>query len=111
MGENSWGVIIVFEDKRALDERKFPLEQLTPYQMGSSWTPTRLNNPAYVLSTLSLLTGVLGYGTRAYHLELKLISTNYLGDHNSGLSFTTSLSSKPKTHGWFFVFLTTKPLD
>ncbi|KAG5580630.1 hypothetical protein H5410_051257 [Solanum commersonii] len=29
------------------------------------------------------------------------MSTHSLGHQSSGLGFTTSLSSKPKTHGWF----------
>ncbi|KAG5571223.1 hypothetical protein H5410_060989 [Solanum commersonii] len=38
--------------------------------------------------------------TRAHPLRLNLMLTYSLGHQSSSLGFTTSLSSKPKTHGW-----------
>ncbi|KAG5591152.1 hypothetical protein H5410_041666 [Solanum commersonii] len=32
-----------------------------------------------------------------------LMSTHSLGHRSSGLGFATSLSGKPKTHGWFCI--------
>ncbi|KAG5580852.1 hypothetical protein H5410_051479, partial [Solanum commersonii] len=43
------------------------------------------------------------YWTRAHPLGLNLKSTHSLGHQSSGLGFATSLSRKPKTHGWFFL--------
>ncbi|KAG5576269.1 hypothetical protein H5410_056403 [Solanum commersonii] len=43
-----------------------------------------------------------GYGTRAHTLRLNLMSTHSLGHQPSGFGFATSLSSKPKTHGWLY---------
>ncbi|KAG5585589.1 hypothetical protein H5410_046023 [Solanum commersonii] len=43
-----------------------------------------------------------GYGTRAHPLGQNLMSTHSLGHQFSGFGFATSLSSKPKTHGWLY---------
>uniref|UniRef100_M1DUX2 Uncharacterized protein n=1 Tax=Solanum tuberosum TaxID=4113 RepID=M1DUX2_SOLTU len=45
---------------------------------------------------------MLGYGTKAHPLGLNLMSTHSLGHQSSGFGFTTSLSGKPKTHGWLY---------
>ncbi|KAG5629130.1 hypothetical protein H5410_000847, partial [Solanum commersonii] len=61
---------------------KFPLGQLTPFQMRSSRTP------------------ICRYGTRAHPLGLNLMSIHSLGHQSSGLCFAISLLGKPKTHEW-----------
>ena len=78
--------------------------------MGHSRKPTRLNYPAYALSTLAFSTGVLGYGTRAHPLRLNLMSTHTLGDQPSDLSFMTTLSQASQKHMVGFVLAITNPL-
>ncbi|KAG5599279.1 hypothetical protein H5410_030649, partial [Solanum commersonii] len=53
---------------------KLSLEQLTPNQMGSSWTPTSHMNNILHLSPLTLSSCVCGRRTRVHSLELNLMS-------------------------------------
>ena len=83
----------------SFNKNKFYLKQLTLLKKGSSRTPIFHKKTSLRLTTLTLSSWMLEYGTRDHPVDLNLMLTRSLGHKYSGLDFATSLLSMQKYMG------------